>query len=88
MNNDTNIALLKSVISFLKEKGKSEDVANLLMKIEVEEPSVLHDFLTELSLASHPEEEEGVGSYSIDDIEQAFNDYLKTGENSLYKELK
>ena len=51
MNNDTNIALLKSVISFLKEKGKSEDVANLLMKIEVEEPSVLHDFLTELSLA-------------------------------------
>lgn len=87
---ETNVAipLLEAVISFLKEKGKSEDVAALLVQIKVEEPGLLHDFLIELALCANPDEEEGVGCYPIDLLERALNEFKETGDTKLLNSLK
>lgn len=85
--NITN-SLLEAIILFLKETGKSEDVAALLMGIEVDEPSLLHDFLIELSLTASPIEEEGLGCYSLDLIEKAYKEFKETGTTNLLNSLK
>ncbi len=85
--NLTNL-LLEAVIDFLKETGKSEDVASLLMGIKVHEPSLLHDFLIELSLTANPMEEEGLGCYSLDHIEMAYKEFKESGTTELLNSLK
>lgn len=85
--NITN-SLLEAVIVFLRENRKSEDVAALLMGIEVDQPSLLHDFLVELSLAANPMEEEGLGCYSLDLIEKAYKEFKETGTTELLNSLK
>lgn len=81
-------SLFEAVICFLKETGKSNDIASLLMEIKVDEPSIVHDFLIELSLAANPAEEEGVGCYSITHIEQAFNEFKEAGTTELLNSSK
>ncbi len=80
--NFTN-SLLEAVIEFLKTSGKSDDIATLLMQIKVVEPSLLHDFLIELSLTASTMEEEGVGCCSIEHIERAYTEYRETGTTKL-----
>lgn len=79
MTNHQLDPLLEAVIDFLKTNGKSADVSALLLTIKVEEPSPLHDFLVELALTASPEEEEGVGCYSVEEIGVVFNEFKKTG---------
>ncbi len=78
------IRLIESGIKFYREFGKSADLANFLMNIEVTEPSLLMDFDTELALTLHPDEEDGVGCYSIDDIDKALKEYKHTGKTNLF----
>ena len=47
MDNKLFIAVIESGIKFYREHGKSADITNILMGIEVEEPSILHDFIIE-----------------------------------------
>ncbi len=75
MDNKLYIAFIESGIKFYREHGKSADIAGLLMEIEIEEPSIIHDFIIELALTMHPDEEVGVGCRSIDTIEKALHEY-------------
>lgn len=88
MENDLTNTFLEAVITFLKKTGKSEDIAALLMEIKAEEPSLLHDFLIELSLTADPSEEEGVGCYSIEHIEHAYEEFKAQGTTNLLNSLK
>ena len=83
MDNKLFIAVIESGIGFYKEHGKSADIANMLMGIEVEEPSIIHDFIIELALTMHPDEEVGVGCRSIEQIENALKDYKNNGTTDL-----
>ena len=83
MDNKLFIAVIESSIGFYKEHGKSANIANLFIGIEVEEPSILHDFIIELALTMHPDEEVGVGCRSIEQIENALKDYKNNGTTDL-----
>lgn len=83
MDKNLTYSLLEAVILFLKKSGKSKDIAALLMEIRVDEPSLLHDFLIEFSLATDPTEEEGLGCYSINHLERAFKEFKETGNTKL-----
>jgi hypothetical protein len=63
--------LLEATIKTLKERGKSEDISVLLLEISTDESSLINDFLIELSLVANPNEEVGVGCYSIEHIEKS-----------------
>jgi hypothetical protein len=80
--------LLEATIKTLKERGKSEDISVLLLEISTDESSLINDFLIELSLVANPNEEVGVGCYSIEHIEKAYNDFKKTGTTELLNTLK
>lgn len=75
--------LIQAIIKILKQNNKSDDISSLLMEIEVEEPSLLKDFLIELSLSANTNEETGVGCYSIEHIEKAFEEFKNTGDTDL-----
>lgn len=83
MDNKLFIALIESVTYFYKEHGKSADIANMLMGIDVEDPSVIHDFIIELALTMHPDEEVGIGCRSIETIEKALQEYKTTSTTTL-----
>lgn len=83
MDNKLFIAVIESSIDFYKDHGKSADIANMLMGIEVEEPSIHHDFIIELALTMHPNEEVGVGCRSMETIEKALHEYKTTGTTNL-----
>ncbi|MES2749429.1 MAG: hypothetical protein V4606_03480 [Patescibacteria group bacterium] len=83
MENKLFTSLIESGIYFYKEHGKSADIANMLMTMEVNETGIIHDFIIELSLTMHPNEEVGVGCHSIETIEKAFHEYKITGTTDL-----
>lgn len=77
------IPLLKAAISILKEKGKSQVIAELFMHVETSAPSLLHDFMMEISLAANPKEVPGESCYSIELLENAVKEIELTGTTNL-----
>ena len=77
------IPIIKSALELLKENGKSEDLAALFIGAEITAPGLLHDFLTEIALAAHPNEEIGVGCYSVNHLEKALAEVETTGTTEL-----
>ncbi len=81
-------SLIEATIKILKGIGKSEDISALLSKTTTNESNLINDFLIELSLTANPLEENGVGCYSIEHIEKAFNEFKKNGTTDLLNIMK
>ncbi|MEY3784268.1 MAG: hypothetical protein RLZZ230_590 [Candidatus Parcubacteria bacterium] len=80
--------LIGATIETLKEVGESKDISLLLSAIDLKTPSLLQDFIIELSLTSNPQEEVGVGCYSLEYIERAYNEFIQTGKTDLLNMIK
>jgi|GEM_PF-2290903 len=84
MKNIDAINFLESVIRLLSDIGKSKDVSSLLFEMDInKEDGLLNDFVTELGLTASPNEEVGVGCFSINHIEKALAEVRDTGTTTL-----
>lgn len=80
--------LIDATIETLKKIGKSKDISLLLPAIDLKTPSLLQDLIIELSLTANPQEEVGVGCYSLEHIEHAYNEFNQTGKTDLLNVIK
>ncbi len=81
-NNNLLIPIFESAIDFIKRNGASEDISRLFINADLPEGLML-DFCMEIALCAHPDEEVGVGRYSIEHIEAALLEYKKTGKTGM-----
>ncbi len=87
MNNDFYISLLENSLAIIERKGKSADLAELLIALEAPE-GIISDFLIELSLTANTQEEVGVGCYSVIHLKAALAEFKESGSTKLLNELK
>jgi len=87
MKDINSIKFLESIITLLGEIGKSRDVSSLLFEMDISKSEgLLSDFVTELGLTASPEEEEGVGCFSLTHLQKALIEIRDTGTTSLLEE--
>jgi hypothetical protein len=87
MNNDFYISLIENSLAIIEHNGKSADLAELLINLQAPE-GIISDFLIELSLTANPQEEVGVGCYSVKHLQAALVEFKMTGSTQLLNELK
>ena len=89
MNDIKSIYFLQTVIDLLRNIEKSADIASLLIELDSEvNNDVFNNFVTELSLTASPDEEVGVGCYSLEHLQNALNEIKETGKTELLDTLK
>lgn len=75
MSDINTLQFIETVFSILQEKGKSDDLADLLIELDLPAPSELNDIVTELALAANPVEEAGVGCLRLEEIREMIDRY-------------
>ena len=89
MKDINSIKFIESVVILLSEIGKSRDISSLLFEMDINKSEgLLSDFITELGLTASPEEEEGVGCFSLTHLQKALVEIRDTGSTSLLDENK
>jgi|AntRauTorcE11897_2_1112592.scaffolds.fasta_scaffold03829_4 hypothetical protein len=84
MKDIESINFLEAVITVLDDINKSKDISSLLFEMDIKNADgILGDFVTELGLTASPEEEDGIGCYSLNHMKKALNEIKDSGETNL-----
>ncbi len=86
MDTKPYIEIASAALNILKEKGKSDDIASVLMGINVPEPGVIQDLLVEVALAAKENEEVGIGCFSVQELETALEEIKENGFTKLLEQ--